>query len=97
MTEHGQAGQGGKHSCNAEIFIAVPELFNRSFLIRVTHEIDIPFENLRVELQRILDRGAIFGIIFVAQHVHERGVVHAVHSQRADEIPFEQPERFGKQ
>ena len=97
VTEHGQAGQGRQHRAHAEIFVAIAELLDGGFFIGVVHEVDVTLENLRVELQRVLDRHAILGVIFVAQHVHERGVVDAVHPQRADEVAFHQPEGFGEQ
>ena len=97
MTEHGQTGQGGKHGCNAKIFIAIAELLDGSLFIGVVHEVDVALEDLRIELERVLDRQAILGVVFVAQHVHERRVVDAVHAQRADKISFHQPEGFGQQ
>ena len=96
VTKHGQTRQGGKHSADAEIFITFSELLDGRFLVRVVHEVDITLQNLRIELKRILDGEAIFIIVFVAQHVHERRVVDTMHAKRADEISFHQPEGFGK-
>ena len=35
--------------------------------------------------------------VLVAEHVHERAVVDAVHAERPDEVALEHPERLGQQ
>src|SRR5262245_18052608 len=71
VTKHRQARQSTKHCCNTEIIIAVAKLLDSSFLIWVVHEVDVTLEDLRIELKCVLDRHAILGIIFIAQHVHK--------------------------
>ena len=66
-------------------------------LVGIVHEINIALENFRIELQRVLDHVAIIRVLFIAQHVNERAVVHAMHAQRSHEISFEQPEGFRKE
>ena len=87
----------GHHGADAEILIALAKLIHRRALVGIVHEVDVALQDLRIKLQRILDQDAIFGVIFIAHHVHEGAVVHAMHAQRAHKIAFHQPERFGQQ
>ena len=71
-------------------------MLDRALFVGVVHEVHITLQDLRIELERILDRHTILGIIFIAHHVHESRVIYAVHSQCSDEITFHQPESLGK-
>ena len=39
----------------------------------------------------------IAGAVLVAEHVHERAVVDAMHAERPDEVALQHPERLGQQ
>ena len=82
---------------DAEVLVALAELVDRRALVRVVHEVDVALQDLRVELERVLDDQPVLGVLLVAQHVHERAVVDAVHAQRADEVALHQPEGLGQQ
>ena len=97
MTEHGQTGQCGQDRADTKIFVAISKLLNGGFLIGIIHEVDVTLKNLRIEFKRAFNSEAIFSVIFVTQHVHERGVIYAVHTKCADKISFHHPEGFGKQ
>ena len=73
------------------------ELVDRRPLVRVAHEVDIALEDFGVEFQRVLHDPAVAGVLLVAEHVHERAVVDAVHAERPDEVALQQPERLGQQ
>ena len=97
VTEHRQARHCRHKSANAEIFVAFSELCDRRFFIGVVHEVDISLQNLRVKIDCVFDRLAIFVIFFFFEHVHERRIVDSVHSERSREVAFHHPERFGEQ
>ncbi len=97
VAEHRQARQGREHRGDAEVLVALAELLDRGLLVRVAHEVDVALEDLRVELDGLLDRLPVAGRVLVPEHVHERAVVDAVHPQRPDEVALEQPERLGQQ
>ncbi len=97
MRKHRQPRQRRQQRRHPKALISRPELVNRRPLIRVRHEVHIPLQNVRIELNRLLQIAAILRILLIAQHVHERRVVHAMHAQRAHKIPFEQPERLRQQ
>ena len=94
VTEHGQARQCRQHYCDTKVFVPVAKLLDGRLLIRVAHKVDIALEDLRVELERVLDRQAVFFVVLVAQHMHERRIVDPVHAQGTDKIALEQPEGF---
>ncbi len=97
VAEHGQAGQRGEQGADAEVFVAAAELVDRGALVGVAHEVDVALEDVGVELDGLLEVGAVLGVLFVAQHVHEGAVVDAMHAEGADEVAFEQPEGFGEE
>ena len=97
VAEHGQAGQRGHQGADAEVLVAVAELVDRGALVGVGHEVDVALEDLGVELDGLLEVAAVLGVLLVAQHVHEGGVVDAVHAERADEVAFHHPEGFGEE
>ncbi len=97
VAEHGQAGEGGQHDAGSEIFITLAKLIHRGALIGVVHEVDEALEDFRLKFEGVLHDGAVLGVVFVAQQVHEGAVIHAVHAQGAHEIAFHQPERLGQQ
>ena len=96
MPKHGQTGQSGQHDANAKIFFATSKLLYRRFFVGVIHKADITLKNLRVEGHRVFDHGAISGVLFVAQHVHKRAVINAVHAQGAHKIAFHHPKRLSQ-
>ena len=97
VAEHRQAGQGRQHRGDAEVLVALAELLDRGLLVGVAHEVDVALEDLRVELDGLLDRLPVARRVLVAEHVHERAVVDAVHAERPDEVALEQPEGLGQQ
>ncbi len=97
VSQHGQPGQGGQDGRHAEVLVTLAELLERRLFVRVGHEVDVALEDLGVELDGLADDLAVAGPVLVAEHVHERAVVHAVHAQGADEVALEQPERLGQQ
>ena len=97
VTEHRQPGQRREDRRHAEVLVALAELLDRRLLVGVAHEVDVALEDLRVEFERLLDDLAVAGAVLVAEHVHERAVVDAVHPERPDEIALEHPERLGEQ
>ena len=78
-------------------YLSSTRLLDRRFLVGVVHEVDVALEDLGVEFERVLDDEAVFGVLLVAHHVHERAVVDAVHAESADEVALHQPERLGQQ
>ena len=97
VAEHRQPGQRREDRRDAEVLVALAELLDRGLLVRVAHEVDVALEDLRVELERLLDDLPVARPVLVAEHVHERAVVDAVHAERPDEVALEQPERLGQQ
>ena len=55
VAEHRQARQRGHQRADAEVLVALAELLDRGPLVRVVHEVDEALEDLRVELERVLD------------------------------------------
>jgi hypothetical protein len=97
VSEHGEAGQGSEESGHAEVFVSGAELIDRGALVRVAHEADVALEDVGVELDGFFEVGAVLGVLFVAQHVHEGAVVDAMHAEGANEVAFEEPESFGEE
>ena len=97
VAEHGQPGQGGEQQADPEVLVVLPELRDRGLLVGIVHEVHVPFEDLRIELQRVLDGGAVAGVVLLLEHVHEGGVVDPVHAQGADEVALHHPEGLGEQ
>ncbi len=97
MADHRRAGHRGEEGADAEILVAVAELRDRRFLVRVAHEIDEALEDLLVEFLGVLDGQAIERVLLVLEHVHEGRVVDAVHSQGPREIAFHHPESLGEE
>ena len=97
VAEHRQPGECREDGRDAEVLVALAELLERRLLVGVAHEVDVALEDLRVELDGLLDDLAVAGPVLVAEHVHERAVVDAVHPERPDEVALEQPERLGQQ
>ncbi len=97
MAKHRQSGHGAHHRGHAETLVAAAKLINRRALVGVGHEVHIALQDVRVELNRLLQIAAILGVFFVAQHVHKRGVIHAMHAQRAYEVALQHPEGLRQQ
>ena len=97
VAEHRQARKGGQDGRDAEVLVALAELLQRGLLVRVAHEVDVALEDLRIEFDRLLDDLPIARSVLVAEHVHERAVIDAMHAERPDEIALEQPERLRQQ
>jgi hypothetical protein len=97
VAEHGQAGQRGQQGADAEVLVAGAELVDGGALVGIAHEVDVALEDVGIELDGLLQIGAVLGVLLVAQHVHEGAVVDAMHAEGADEVAFEQPEGFGEQ
>ena len=56
VAEHRQPGQRRQHRRHAEVLVALAELLDRGLLVGVAHEVDVALEDLRVELDGLLDR-----------------------------------------
>ena len=97
MSKHRQPRQSCHQRADTKVFVTLAELIHGSALVGIVHEVHITFENLRIEVQRVLDQLTVFGIFLIAHHIHKCTVVHTMHAQCADEIAFHQPERFGQQ
>ena len=97
VAEHRQPGKSGHHGRDPKAFVAVTELVNGRTLIRIAHEINVALEDIRVELDGVLDHRPVLRIVLVAHHVHEGAVVHPVHAEGADKVTLHQPERFRQQ
>jgi hypothetical protein len=97
MAEHRQPGHRGHDHRHAEVLVALAELLERRLLVRVAHEVDVPLEDLRVELDGVPDHLPVARAVLVTKHVHERAVVDAVHAEGPHEVALEQPERLGQQ
>ena len=97
VAEHGQAGQRGHHDGDAKAFVALAKLINCRAFVGIRHEVDVALHDVGIEFERVLDDRAVFGVVLVAQHVHERAVVDAMHAQGADEVALHEPEGLGQQ
>ena len=97
VAEHRQARQRGHHGRHAEAFVALAELVNCRSFIRIAHEVHVALHDVGIELESVLDDRAVLGILLVAQHLHERAVVDAMHAQGADKVALHQPESLGQQ
>ena len=81
VAEHRQPGQRRQDRRHAEVLVALAELLDRGLLVGVAHEVDVALEDLRVELEGLLDDLPVARAVLVAEHVHERAVVDAVHAR----------------
>ena len=97
MAEHGKPWHGYQQGTYTKVLVPIPKLGDGSFFIWVIHEVNEPFKNLRVKVERILNGLTIFLVFLILEHVHKCAVVHAMHSQGADKVSFHHPERFCKQ
>ncbi|MBA7659949.1 hypothetical protein ES703_67945 [subsurface metagenome] len=97
MPEQCQSGHGSHHKADPEVFVALTELHNSGFFIRVVHKIYIALQNLRIKLQGIFYQAAVILILFILQHIHEGAVIDPVHSQGPDKIALHQPEGLGQE
>ena len=96
VAEHREAGHRAHQRADAEVLVVVAELRDRGVLVRVVHEVDEALQDLRLEVEDVLDRLAILVVLLALQHVHECRVVDTVHAQRADEVALHHPERLGE-
>ena len=55
VAEHRQARQRREDRRDAEVLVALAELLDRGLLVGVAHEVDVALEDLRVELDGLLD------------------------------------------
>jgi len=80
MPKHRQPWHSDHHGTNTKVFIAFTKLFYCSFFIWVIHEINIALENLRIVNQCVFNQLAVLIVFLIAQHVHKRTVIHAMHA-----------------
>ena len=52
----GRPGQRGQQRADAEVLVAGAELLDGRLLIRIAHEVDVALQDLRIELERVLDQ-----------------------------------------
>ncbi len=97
VPEHRQARERRHDHRDAEVLVALAELLDGGLLVGVAHEVDVALEDLRVELERVLDELAVALAVLVTEHVHERAVIDAMHAERPHEVALEHPERLGQQ
>ena len=97
VAEHGQPGQRRHHDRDAKIFIALAELIDGGAFIGIGHEVDVALHDVGIELERVLDDGAILGVVLVPHHDHEGRVVDAMHAEGADEVALHEPECFSEE
>ena len=97
VTDHRQSRHGRQKQADSEVFIAFSELFGGGFFVGIVHEIDVPFKNVGIKLQRFPNQITVFRVFFFFEHIHESAVVNAVHSESPDKITFHHPERFRQQ
>ena len=97
VAQHRQPGQRGHDRRDADVLVALAELLDRGLLVGVVHEVDVALEDLGVELEGLPDEPPVARAVLVAEHVHERAVVDAVHPEGPDEVALEHPERLGEQ
>ncbi len=97
VTEHRKARHRCKEGAHSKILVAVAELGDGGLLVGVVHEVHEALEDFRFIDEGVFNRIPVFFILLVFEHVHERAVVHPVHSQGSDEVALHHPERFGKQ
>ena len=97
MSEHWKTWHCYHQGADTKVFIAITELGNCSFFIRIVHKVYISLENLRVKINCIFDSITIFLIFFFFEHVHESRIVNTMHSKSSNKISFHHPESFGKQ
>ena len=97
VTEHGKTGHGNHQRADTEIFVSLTELSHSSLLVGIVHEVHESLQNLRVKLDCVLNRVSVLLVLFLLEHVHECGVVDAVHSESAGKISLHHPESLGKQ
>jgi len=65
VAEHGQTGEGGHHGADAKVFVPGAELIDRSPFIGVAHEVNVSLENIRIELNRVLNNGAVLSLSLI--------------------------------
>jgi hypothetical protein len=97
VADHRQPRHRRQQRRDPERLVAGPELLDRGLLVGVRHEVHVALEDLGVELDGLADDLAVARVVLVAEHVHERAVVDAVHAERPDEVALEQPERLGEE
>ena len=97
MPEHRQARHCYHKRTDTEILVAFSELSYGSFFVGVVHKVDETAQNLRIKFKRVLDRLAVFVVLFFFEHVHKRAVINAVHTECTHKIAFHHPESFCKQ
>ena len=97
VSEHRKSRHRNHQRTDAEVFVSLTELRNRRIFVGIVHKVYVAFEDLRVEFYRILNGITVLLILLFFEHIHEGGIVNAVHTECADKISFHHPERFGKQ
>ncbi len=97
VPQHREPGRGHHQRRHSEVFVAGSELVHGGSFIGVGHEVDVAFENLRIEFEGRANELPVFGIPLVAEHVHECRVIDPVHSQGAHEVALEEPKSLRQQ
>ena len=97
VPEHRKTRHRNHQGTDTEIFVVLSELRNRRVLVWIVHKVYVAFQDLRVKFYRVLNGITIFLVFLFFEHIHESGIVNAVHTERTNEISFHHPERFGKQ
>ena len=93
----GRPGKRGHHDRDAEVLVALAELVDGGAFVGIGHEVDVALHDVGIELERVLDDGAVLGVVLVAQHDHEGRVVDAMHAEGADEVTLHEPEGLGEE
>ncbi len=65
MPEHWKTWHGRHHGADAKVFIFLTKLVDCCTLVRVVHEVYVPFEYLRIKFQRVFDHQSVFLIFFI--------------------------------
>src|SRR5574344_543211 len=96
MHEHWKTWHCGEQCAYSKVFVSISELGNCRFFVRIVHEVDITFQNFRIEQNGFLNCIPVLLVFLILQHVHESTVIYSMHSKRSYEVPFHHPECFGQ-
>ncbi len=97
VSEHRKPRHGHHKGTNTEVLVLLAELSDGGVLVGVVHKVHESLEYFRVELQGVLNRLAILGVLLVLEHVHKGAVVDPVHTEGPHKVPFHHPERLGQE
>ena len=97
VTEHWKTRHCDHQSADTKIFVSASKLGDCCFFIRIVHEVYVALEDLRIKLDGVFYGVAVLLVLFLFKHVHEGGIINAVHAKGACEVSFHHPECFCKQ